>query len=97
MLGTYHIIHANARYATGRVQCYETGRYHRHKTHEEKSVPSVFGRTLVSGRDQFCNIGISNPSWKNDWCHDCVRAIPWTDEARNIWKEKGIDTLDSSS
>ena len=66
MPGTYHIIHANARYATRRVRCYETGRYHRHKTHEEESVSSVCGRTLVSRRDQFCNIGIADPNWKYD-------------------------------
>ena len=97
MLGNYHIVHANARYTARRVPCYDSGRYHRHKTHEEKTVLSVCGRTLVRGRDQSCNISIADPYWNYDWCHDCVRAFLWTDEARKIWKERGIDTLDFPS
>ena len=93
MPGTYHIIHANARYATRWVPCYETGRYHRHKTHKEQYVPSLCGGTLVEGRDQFCNAIIANPDWNYDWCHGCVRVLPWTDDARGKWLRKGIDTL----
>ena len=37
MPGNYHIIPENARIRSKRVPCYETGRYHRHKTHEEES------------------------------------------------------------
>lgn len=95
MPGTYHIIPANARFTTKRVRCYGTGRYHRHKTHLEESVSAACGKTLVSGRNQFCSIDITTPDWKYDWCHDCVRAFLWTDVARSVWLKKGIKTLDT--
>ena len=95
MPGTYHIIHANARFAMKRVRCYGTGQSHRHKTHLEESVPAACGKILVSGRDQFCNIGIANPYWNHDWCHECVRVFPWTDDAKRLWLKKGVKFLDA--
>ena len=95
MLGTFHIIHENARFATKRVRCYGTGRYHRHKTHLEESVSAACGKILVSGRNQFCSILVANPYWNHNWCHDCVKVFSWTDDARNAWLEKGIETLDT--
>ena len=94
MSGTYHIIHYYAQYTTRRVACYETGRYHRHKTHEEKAVSSACGKILVNGRDQYCNIAIANPGWSYDWCHECVKAFPWTDDAKGMWATKGIEIPD---
>jgi len=97
MPGTYHIIHANADYSSRRVRCYESGRYHRHKTHVEEYVRAVCGTELIRNRDKFCNIGIATPSWDYDWCHKCVRAFPWKDGARKQWQAKGIETIPAES
>ena len=98
MAGTYHLIHHNANYASRRVRCQEGGQYHRHKTHLEESVRSVCGKTLVRNRDKFCNVGIAEPSWDKDWCHDCVRAFPWTEQARKLWLGiHGIETHDNDA
>ena len=96
MPGTYHIITAVG-YAKQRVSCYQTGPGHRHKSHIEESAPSACGRTVVQGRDQFCNISIANPRWDYDWCHDCVRAFSWPDKARKLWLAKGIETVDHAT
>ena len=93
MPGTYHIIHFDTTYTQVRVRCYESGRYHRHKTHIEERYPSVCGLTLERRGDQSCNIGIANPDWNYDWCHKCVKAFIWTGEARKTWAAKDIETL----
>ena len=97
MPGTYHIIHYHANYTRRRVRCYETGSSHRHKTHIQETVPAVCGVTLDRVKDQFCNVGIADPNWTYNWCHDCVRAFPWTNEGRAKWKKAGIDTLEESA
>lgn len=97
MPGTYHIIPFRARYTTRRVPSYAIGPGHRRKTHMEESVRAKCGRTLVKGRDQFCNISIATPDWNYDWCHDCVRAYPWNEDGRKAWLRRGIETMDSSS
>ena len=98
MLGKYHIIHANAQPIQRRVRCYETGRYHRHNTHVEEFFRSACGETFTLRQNDACNITIANPNWDKNWCHDCVKAFPWTEEARGIWREKhSIETLDHAS
>ena len=93
MPGSYHIIHFNTTYSLVRVKCYEFGRHHRHQTHIEERYPSVCGLTLDRGADRSCNIGIAYPDWNYDWCHVCVKAFIWTDEARKKWAARGIETL----
>ena len=92
MPGNYHIIHENARYSTRRVRCNESGRNHRHKTHDEQFVESACGNILSPNGNQFCSVAIVNPNWTYDWCHDCVRAFQWREQARQIWHCKGIET-----
>ena len=97
MPGTYHIIHDHSQWGTRRVPNYGAGSGRRHKTRKEETVIATCGRTLVIGRDQCCNIGIATPEWNYDWCHDCVRAFPWEEDARKMWLKKGIETMDLSS
>ena len=98
MPGNYHIVHANAGPIKRRVRCYETGRDHRHQTHMEEFFQSACGQTLSRRQFDCCNITIADPSWKYNWCHDCVKAFPWAEEGRRIWLEKhGIATLDYDS
>ena len=48
---------------------------------------------MVTGREDFCNVSIATPTSGKDWCHDCVKAIPWTDEGKVLSSERhGIDT-----
>ena len=94
MPGTYHIIHCDTSYTSVGVPCYESGRYHRHKTHVEERYPSVCGLTLDRSRDESCNISIANPDWSYDWCHKCVKAFLWSDEGQQKWSARGIETLD---
>lgn len=54
-------------------------------------------KIIVIGEEQYCNISIATPEWDKDWCHDCVRAFPWKDDARKIWLKKGIEAMDLSS
>ena len=94
----YHIVHANAHYATRRVRCHETGRYHRHQTHEEEYTLSVCGETLIRDVEPACNISIANPEWNYNWCSDCVNSFPWDDNDRKLWLDKhGIETMDEDS
>ena len=95
MSGNYHIIHADENYSTRRVICYESGRYHRHQTHEERYVQAACGTVVSPDRGDFCNISIANPNWNYDWCHVCVRAFPWTDGAKEMWRKKGITASNS--
>ncbi len=97
MLGTYHIIHYHAQYTTRRIPYYVSGPNHRRKTRLEEIVKSVCGETLVVNKDQFCNLSIVTPSWNYDWCHDCVRAFPWKENARKVWLKKGIESMDLPS
>ena len=61
-----------------------------------KVAPALCGEQL-SGRElnsSCCNAGVANPGWSHDWCHDCVRSLPWNDEERRLWRKRGItDTL----
>lgn len=97
MPGNYHIVWPHAQYVTRRVPYHETGPGHRNKTHTEETITSICGKTLVRYRDQSCGLSIANPEWDYDWCHDCVKAILWTEDARKAWTEKGIETLDPES
>ena len=97
MPGSYHITPVFARYSTHWVPCHETGRYHHHQSHKEERLPSVCGLSLVRGRDQSCSASIANPDWDYDWCHRCVKAMLWNDDARGLWSEKGIKTLDHAA
>ena len=83
MPGTYHIVHLNARYFTRWVD----GR-------KREFIGPVCGEDLPRERGQSCNISIATPSWNYDWCHDCVKAFPWTEDARKIWAKKGIEAMD---
>ena len=71
---------------------------HHHARYIEESVLAVCGKTLVKGRDDCCNISAATPDWSYDWCHDCVKAFLWNENARKLWREKhGIETLDRDS
>ena len=93
MPGTYHIIHFDARYRTAPVG---RGQY-RGRTRVEQSTQAACGQFVVRDRDTYCSIKIANPNWAYDWCHACVRAYPWSDDARKLWLGKGIETLDPAS
>ena len=89
--GTYHIIWPNARLRSERVRCHIEGNGHRHRYHTEETFQAICGATTP--RNSCCNSTIANPNWTYDWCHDCVKALPWTEQAKKIWLEKhGIDT-----
>ena len=45
---------------------------------------------LERNKVDYCNVGIANPNWDYDWCHACVQAAEWTDEAKRLWEAKGI-------
>ena len=65
----YHIIPPGAYYRSRRVRCYESGRYHRHQSHEEEYCFALCGKEVVRGRDDYCNLSIANPVvWSYDWC-----------------------------
>ena len=84
--GTYHIVRRHAQYFTTP----SGGR-------RKEFIKSVCGKVLARDEDNSCNMAIANPSWNRDWCHDCVRAYPWTEDARKIWLEKGIEAMEHSS
>ena len=98
--GDYHILDANAQYTTRRVPCHETGRNHRHKTHDVDSIQSVCGKTLIRGIDNYRKIYTDDdigPNYNYQWCQDCVKPLPWTESARKLWLEKhGIATVEPS-
>lgn len=92
MRRTYHLIPFDTySYRTRRVQCNQTGRYHRHKTHEEQYAVARCGQEVLKDEDTSCNEGIANPQWDKNWCHECVRAVPWTDPVKDLWRGKGIE------
>ena len=67
------------------------GTYHIIPVRFRRFPPALCGERLVKDRSDYCNTDIANPTWDYDWCHDCVKAMKWTDEERRIWREKGID------
>lgn len=83
---TYHIVHLNAQYYTRIV-----GR------RRKEFIKSVCGEILPRERGQSCNNTIADPSWNYDWCYGCVKAFPWTEDARKIWLKKGIETMDEAT
>ena len=89
-LGDYHIIPHLNQYSVRHVPCYETGRYHRHKTHEEKYTTALCGKEVVRGRDESCSVGIADPNWDKDWCPACLSEAPWGDKAATILKKRGL-------
>ena len=93
MPGSYHIIQDNSQYWSRRVPCYETGRYHRHKTHIEEYARAACGAEVNLNTDTSCNLSILDPRWNKDWCHKCVRAYRWTGDAWKLWRSKGIEAL----
>lgn len=98
MSGTFHIIHFHVQSTRRRVPIpvYER-RSSQPKTREEERIKVACGKIIVIGEEQYCNISIATPEWDKDWCHDCVKAFPWTEDARKMWLGRGIETLDSSS
>ena len=91
MLSSYHIIPLMGAYYKRNVLCYQGGRDHRHQSHVEEFAPTFCEREVVQGRDNFCSLSIVNPKWNYNWCHVCVQALPWTDEAKELWRTKGIE------
>ena len=70
-----HILPPDAYYGTRRVVCNETGRYHRHKSHDEQFTYAYCKTEVVKGRDDFVNLTIFNPAMKSLWCRECFESI----------------------
>ena len=86
-----HILPENAVYATRRVPCRETGRYHRHNWHMEKYCEALCGKKVVKGQHKYINITEVSPDFlSRDSCRRCVEAVPWTPEAIERLKAKGF-------
>ena len=89
--GNYHIIDPDTQLIRERVRCHQQGSHHRHQYHIEEKFKALCEKVIP--RENCCNAGIANPNWNYDWCHDCVKAIPWTEDGKKIWLERhGIDT-----
>ena len=88
-MGNYHVIGINAHYYTERFRDY------RGRTRTVELTTAVCGVELNRANTNFCNISIAGPQWDYDWCHNCVRYFSdiWTDEAKKLWREKGIAML----
>ena len=86
-----HILPANAGYATRRVPCRETGRYHRHKWHTEEHCEALCGAEVIRDQHRYVNITELRPDLlSRDSCRHCVEAVPWTPEAIEQLKAKGF-------
>ena len=94
--GVYHIILPTAQLRQERVRCHIENSIHRHKYHIEETFQAICGdRTL---RENCCNSDIANPNWNYNWCHQCVKLLPWTDEGKRLWLERhGIDTYSQAT
>ena len=72
------------------------GTYHIIPVRYRRFPAALCGEKLIQGRGNYCNTNTANPDWDYDWCHDCVKAVVWTDEAKGVWRQKGIDVGGSS-